>query len=109
MSRRPGGRLTTAGILAVGLAVVSLGLTWSPGTAGTGTPARVAIVAAIALVGLGLTRGRAGLLPVAVLVGAVGVVLGGVTPSPGRLVLAAAVACLAVGLRADGRRVLPGS
>jgi hypothetical protein len=105
MNRRLGGWLAAAGVLAV----VSLGLPWSPGTVGTGAPSRVAIIAAVAPVALGLTRGRAGLLPVAVLVGAAGVLLGGVTASPGRLALAAAVACLAVGLRADGRRVLPGS
>jgi hypothetical protein len=98
MSRRPGGWLTTAGVLAV----VSLGLPWSPGTAGSGAPSRVAIVAAIALVGLGLTRGRARLLPFAVLAGAAGLLLGGITASPGRLALAAAVACLVVGLRWPG-------
>jgi hypothetical protein len=105
MSRRLTGWLAAAGVLAV----ASLGLPWSPGTVGTGAPSRVAIVAAIALVVLGVTRGRAGLLPVAVLVGAAGVLLGGVTASPGRLALAAAVVCLAAGLRAGGRRVLPGS
>jgi hypothetical protein len=40
--------------------------------------------------------------------GAAGVLLGGLTPSSGRLALAAAVVCLAAGLRADGRRILPG-
>jgi hypothetical protein len=104
MSRRLGGWLAMAGALAV----LSLGLPWSPSTIGTGAPARVAIVAAIVLVALGVTRGRDRLLPVAVLVGAAGVLVGGLSPSPGRVALAAAVACLVAGLRADGRRVLPG-
>ena len=105
MRRRPGGWLITAGALAV----VSLGLPWSSGTAGTDAPSRVAIVAAIALVGLGVTRGRARLLSAAVLVGAAGVLRGALTASPGRLALAAAVACLAAGLRAEGRPVFPGT
>jgi hypothetical protein len=104
VSRRLGGWLAAAGALAV----LSLGLPWSPLTAGTGAPARVAIVAAIVLVVLGVSRGRDRLLPVAVLVGAAGVLVGGLSPSPGRLALAAAVACLVMGLRADGRRALPG-
>ncbi|SDY18418.1 hypothetical protein SAMN05661080_02613 [Modestobacter sp. DSM 44400] len=104
MSRRLGGWLAAAGALGA----LSLGLPWSALAAGTAAPARVAIVAAVGLVGLGLTRGRDRLLPVAVLVAAAGVVVGGVSPSPGRLALAAAVFCLVAGLRADGRRVLPG-
>jgi hypothetical protein len=104
VSRLLGGWLAAAGALAV----LSLGLPWSPGTAGTGEPARVAIVGAVVLVVLGTTRGRHRLLPVAVLVGTAGVLVGGLSPSPGRLALAAAVACLVVGLRSDGRRVLPG-
>lgn len=90
------------------LAVVSLGLPWGPLTAGTAVPSRVAVTAGIALVVLGLARGRDRLLSVAVLVGAGGVLLFGLSPSPGRLALAAAVGCLAAGLRADGRQVLPG-
>jgi hypothetical protein len=103
VSGRLPGWLAAAGVLAV----VSLGLPWSASTAGTGAPARVAIVAAVGLVAAGLVRGRDRLLSAAVLVGAAGVLIGGVGPSPGRLSLAAAVACLAVGLRRTGRRVLP--
>jgi hypothetical protein len=98
------GWLAASGVLAV----LSLGLPWSASTAGTGAPSRVAIIAAIALVTTGLVRGRDRLLSAAVLVAAAGVLIGGVGPSPGRLSLAAAVACLAVGLRRTGRRVLPG-
>jgi hypothetical protein len=98
------GWLAASGVLAVH----SQGLPWSASTAGTGAPSRVAIIAAIALVTTGLVRGRDRLLSAAVLVAAAGVLIGGVGPSPGRLSLAAAVACLAVGLRRTGRRVLPG-
>jgi hypothetical protein len=104
MSRRLGGWLSAAGMLAV----LALGLPWSPDLLGAAAPARVAVAAAVGLVVAGLARRADRLLTLAVPVGAAGVLLGGLTPSSGRLALAAAVVCLAAGLRADGRRILPG-
>jgi hypothetical protein len=103
VSRGLRGWLAAAGVCAV----AALGLPWSmAGTAdgspavllGTASPARVVLVL------LGLRPGRERLLPFAVLAGAVGVVVGGPAPTPGRVALAAAVGCLVTGLRADGRR-----
>lgn len=104
MSGRPGRWLAAAAVLAV----LALGLPWEHGAAGAQVPSRVAVVAAVALVATGLVTGRDRLLPAAVLIGAVGVVLGQPSATPGRLALAAAVTCLAIALRADGRAVLPG-
>ncbi len=104
MTARPRGLPAAAAILAL----LSLGLPWSPLTTGAWAPSRVAIVVTVALVVVGLRTGRERLLPMAAAAGLAGVLLGGLTPSPGRLALAAAVGCLVVGLRASGRPVLPG-
>ena len=94
-------------VAAAVLAVVSLGLPWSGQLAGAAHPARVAVVAGLVLAAAGLRTGRDHLLTAAGAAGAVGVLLGGVDPSPGRLALAGAVACLVLGCRASGRRLLP--
>ncbi len=75
------------------LAVLSLGLPWGllPGTA---HPARVAVLGAVALVLVALRTGRPRLLTAGAAVAGVGVLLGGVDATPGRLALAAATACL---------------
>jgi hypothetical protein len=85
------------------LAVAALGLPWSGQLPGAASPARVAIVAGLLLAGAGLRAGRDGLVTAAVLAGVVGVLLGGLDPTPGRLALAAALGCLVVGVRASGR------
>jgi hypothetical protein len=82
------------------LAVAALGLPWTGQLAGAAHPARVAVVAAVALAAAGLRTGRAPLLTAATGVGVVGVLLGGPDPAPGRLALAAAVGCLVMGTRA---------
>lgn len=102
MSRRLRGWLGAAGLLAA----LSLGLPWSGLTTGADSPSRVAIVLAAFLVCAGLRTGRDRLLPLAGAVGVIGVLWGGLAPSPGRLALAAAVGCLVTGLRADGRPLL---
>ena len=98
-------------------AAASLGLPWAVVLTGTGTPAvltggqtpaRVAVVAAVVLVGAGLRSGEDGLLRLAVLAGAVGVLSGELSPSPGRVALVLAVGCLVAALRADGRPLVPG-
>jgi hypothetical protein len=82
------------------LAIASLGLPWTGQLAGAAHPARVAVVAGLALAVAALRSGRPRLLTAAAGVGAAGVVLGGPDPAPGRLALAAAVACLVLGARA---------
>ncbi|HEV7871756.1 MAG TPA: hypothetical protein VGO95_10910 [Modestobacter sp.] len=89
------------------LAVAALGLPWTGQLAGAAHPARVAVVAGLVLAVAGLRTGRDRLLTAAVAAGAVGVLLGGPDPTPGRLALAGAVACLVLGCRATGRRLLP--
>ncbi|MBB3677301.1 hypothetical protein [Modestobacter versicolor] len=89
------------------LAVAALGLPWSGQLAGAAHPARVAVVAGLLLAVVGLRTGRERLLAAAAGAGAVGVLLGGVDASPGRLALAGAVACLALGCRATGLPLLP--
>jgi hypothetical protein len=64
----------------------------------------VAIVAGLVLAGAGLRTGRDSLVAAAAVAGAVGVLLGGVDPTPGRLALAGAVGCLLLGVRRSGRR-----
>ena len=89
------------------LAVAALGLPWTGQLAGAAHPARVAVVAGLVLAVAGLRTGRDRLLTAAVGAGAVGVLLGGPDATPGRLALAGAVACLVLGCRATGRRLLP--
>ncbi|MCW2510870.1 MAG: rane protein of unknown function [Modestobacter sp.] len=89
------------------LAVAALGLPWTGQLAGAAHPARVAVVAGLVLAVAGLRTGRDRLLTAAVGAGAVGVLLGGLDPTPGRLALAGAVACLVLGCHATGRRLLP--
>jgi hypothetical protein len=93
-------------VVAAALAVVSLGLPWSGQLAGAAHPARVAVVAALALAAAGLRTGRNGLLGAAAAAGAGGVLLGGPDPSTGRLALAGAVVCLVLACRASGRPLL---
>jgi hypothetical protein len=90
------------------LAVAALALPWTGQLAGAASPARVAVVAGLVLATAGLRTGRDRLLTAAVGAGVVGVLLGGPDPAPGRLALAAAVACLVLGCRAAGRPLLPG-
>jgi hypothetical protein len=87
--------LVAAGVLAA----VSLGAAWAPGAAGYTQPSRVLVVVAVALTLLAVRRGTPALLDAAAAAGAVGVLLGGLHPSPGRLALAAAVGCLLVARR----------
>jgi hypothetical protein len=96
--------------------VSALGLPWSVGTAGDGSPVvlagaaspgRVAVAVGVVVVLVGLRTGRDRLLPFAVLAGATGVLVDGPAPTPGRVALALAVGCLVAGLRADGRPVFP--
>ncbi|KQS66905.1 hypothetical protein [Modestobacter sp. Leaf380] len=88
--------LAVAGVLGV----LSPGLPWGvlPGTA---HPARVAVLGAAVLAALALRTGRARLLTAAAAVGAVGVLLGGLDATPGRLALAGAVACLVLAALAE--------
>jgi hypothetical protein len=89
------------------LAVASLGLPWTGQLAGAAHPARVAVVTGLVLAAAGLRTRRDRLVTAAAGAGVVGVLLGGPDPTPGRLALAAAVACLVLGCRAAGRRLLP--
>jgi len=89
------------------LAVAALGLPWAGQLTGAAHPARVAVVAALVLAAVGLHTRRDGLLGAAAAAGVVGVLMGGLDPSPGRIALAGAVACLVLGCRAAGRRLLP--
>jgi hypothetical protein len=89
------------------LAVASLGLPWAGRLSGAEHPARVAIVAGLVLAGLGLRRDGGRELTAAVGAGVVGVLLGGLDATPGRVALAAAVVCLVLGCRVAGRRLLP--
>jgi hypothetical protein len=89
------------------LAVAALGLPWSGQLSGAAHPARVAIVAALVLAVAGLRSGRDRLVTAAAGAGVVGVLLGGVDATAGRLALAGAVACLLLGRRAAGRGVRP--
>jgi len=90
-------------VAAAVLAGASLGLPWSGQLAGAAHPARVAVVAAVLLAVTGLRTGRDRLLTAAAAAGGVGVLLGGLEPSPGRLALAAAVGCLLLRDRPSGR------
>ena len=90
-------------VAAAVLAGASLGLPWGGQLAGAAHPARVAVLAAVLLAVTGLRTGRGRLLTAAAAAGGVGVLLGGLEPSPGRLVLAAAVVCLLLGGRTAGR------
>jgi hypothetical protein len=94
-------------VAAAVFAVAALGLPWTDQLPGAAHPARVAIVAGLLLAVAGVRTGQDRLLTAAVGAGAVGVLLGGPDAAPGRLALAAAVACLLVGCRAGGRRLLP--
>ena len=98
------------GWLAAGalLAAAALGLPWAGPLTGADVPARMAVVAAVALAAAGLRSERDRLLTAALGAVVVGVLLGGPEASPGRVALAAAGACLVLGSRAAGRRVLPG-
>jgi len=89
------------------LSVAALGLPWAGQLTGAAHPARVAVVAALVLAAGGLRTGRDRLLTAAAAVGVVGVLMGGLDPTPGRVALAGAVACLVLGCRATGRRLLP--
>ncbi|MGY5883052.1 hypothetical protein [Modestobacter lacusdianchii] len=100
---RGGGWLLAAAVCAAG----ALGLSWSGQLAGAAHPARVLVVAAVLLTVAGWRQGRDQLLTAAVVSAAVGLLLGGLDASPGRLALAAAAACLVLAGRAAGRRVLP--
>jgi len=101
----PGRGWLAAGAL---LAVAALCLPWAGALTGADVPARVAVVAAVALAVAGLRTGRDGLLTAALGTVVVGVLLGGPEAGPGRVALAVAGACLVLGSRAAGRRALPG-
>ncbi|MGY1855706.1 hypothetical protein [Modestobacter sp. SYSU DS0290] len=89
-------------LLAAGLlGPAALGLPWGSVT-GAAHPARVAIVLGLVLAVAAVRTGRDGLLLAAAAAGAVGVLLGGLDPTPGRLALAAATGCLL--LHRGGRR-----
>jgi hypothetical protein len=90
------------------LAVLSLGMPWDGLLIGAAHPARAAVVGALVLAAAGLRTGRERLLTAALGTATVGVLLGGLAPSPGRLALAGAVACLVLGCRASDHRLLPG-
>jgi hypothetical protein len=100
----PGRGWLAAGAL---LAVAALGLPWAGPLTGADVPARVAVVAAVALAAAGLRTGRDALLTAALGAVVVGVLLGGLEMGPGRVALIAAGACLVLGARSAGRRVLP--
>jgi hypothetical protein len=89
------------------LAVAALGLPWTGQLAGAAHPARVAVVAGLVLATAGLRTGRDRLLTAAVGAGGVGVLLGGLDATPGRLALAGAVCAVLLGCRAAGRSLLP--
>jgi hypothetical protein len=89
------------------LAVASLGLSWAGQLSGAAHPARVAIVAGLLLGWAGLRRGSDRLVAAAALTGVVGVLVGGLDASPGRVSLAGAVLCLVLGCRAAGVPLLP--
>jgi len=93
--------------VAAALAVVSLGLSWGGQVSGAAHPARVAVIGALLLAAAAWRTGRDGLMTAALVVGVVGVLLGGLDASPGRLVFAGALACLVRAARADGRRLFP--
>jgi hypothetical protein len=90
------------------LAVAALGLPWAGQLPGAAAPARVAIVAGLVFAGAGLRAGRDWLVAAAGVAGVLGVLLGGVDPTPGRLALAGAVGCLLLGVRRSGRRLSSG-
>jgi len=91
----------------VALAVASLGLPWTGQLPGAQHPARAAVVAALVLALAGWRTGRDRLLTAALLAGGVGVLVGGLDATPGRMAFAAAGACLVLGCHATGRRLLP--
>ena len=92
---------------AAGCAAAALGLPWAGQLPGAAHPARVAVVVAVLLAVAGWRSGRDQLLTVAVAVAGGGLLLGGLDASPGRVALVAATACLVLGCRAAGRRLLP--
>jgi hypothetical protein len=94
-------------LAAAGGATAALGLPWSGQLPGAAHPARAAVVVGVLLAVAGWRSGRDRLLTAAVVVGGVGVLLGGLDASPGRLALLAGVGCLVLGCRAAGRRLLP--
>ncbi|MCW2583094.1 MAG: rane protein of unknown function [Klenkia sp.] len=79
--------------LAGALGLLALGLSWGAGP-GAAHPARVAVVAALALTLLALRTGRDRLLLGAAAAGGVGIVLGGLDATPGRVALLGAVVLL---------------
>lgn len=89
------------------LALASLGLPWSGQLSGAGHPARVAVVAAVALAVVGLRRRQDQWLTAALVAAGVGLLLGGIDASSGRVALAAAATCLVLGCRAAGHRLVP--
>ena len=94
-------------LAAAASAVGALGLAWSGQLPGAAHPARVAVVAAVVLAVVGWRRGQDRLLTAAVGAAAVGVLLGGLDASPGRLALVAAATCLVLAAPTSGRRLLP--
>ncbi|MCZ2815388.1 hypothetical protein [Modestobacter sp. VKM Ac-2984] len=92
---------------AAALALASLGLPWAGQLSGAGHPARVAVLAALALAVLGLRRGQDRWLTAALAAAGVGLLIGGLDASPGRVALAGAAACLVLGCRAAGHRLVP--
>lgn len=89
------------------LAVASLGLPWTGELSGAAHPARVAVLAAVALAVVGQRRGQERWLAAALAAAGVGVLLGGFDASPGRVALAGAATCLVLGGRAAGHRLVP--
>lgn len=89
------------------LALASLGLPWAGQLSGAAHPARVAVVAALALAVVGLRRRQEQWLTAAFAAACVGVLLGGLDASSGRVALAGAATCLALGCGAAGYRLLP--
>ncbi|MCZ2822941.1 MULTISPECIES: hypothetical protein [unclassified Modestobacter] len=92
---------------AAALALASLGLPWAGQLSGAGHPARVAVLAALALAVMGLRRGEDRWLTAALAAAGVGLLLGGLDASSGRMALAGAAVCLVLGCRAAGHRLVP--
>ncbi|MGY1843320.1 hypothetical protein [Modestobacter sp. SYSU DS0875] len=100
MTRAARGWLGAAAVLGV----AALGLSWGA-VPGAAHPARVAVALGLVLAVAAVRTGRDRLLLAAVAASAVGVLLGGPDPAPGRLALAAAAGCLLV--HRAGRRRRP--
>ncbi|MCZ2806988.1 hypothetical protein O2W18_17925 [Modestobacter sp. VKM Ac-2983] len=92
---------------AAALALASLGLPWAGQLSGAGHPARVAVLAALALAVVGLRRGEDRWLTAALAAAGVGLLIGGLDASSGRMALAGAAVCLVLGCRAAGHRLVP--